>query len=288
MDLRRVLFGYTRDYDGFHILEQEAETVKDIFSLYLSGYSLKNIADYLTEQKIIYFQDKTTWNKNMVKRIIDNSVYCGNDNYPEIINEEIFTSAQKIKTESCSYSKEATSPEIDFLKSRVICSQCSGRVIRKKQKNGQFRWLCENQCKTGVKVYDQSLISALNACVTQIKNNPDNISPTHSAEVDGYSPSPAVTKLEKDINRLLEQKELSFKNISKLLIDSVSEKYACCSFVPDMDYISEICRLLNDYTRSSNDTSILEQVIYRVKVEKSGDISISFRNNAEWHNNQEK
>lgn len=287
MELRKVLFGYIRDYDGFHISESEADIVKEIFSLYISGVSLKNIADELTNRNIVYYQEKTEWNKSRIKRILENQHYCGDEDYPQIISSESFSKVQSIKAENCTYIKNDVLPEIDFLKSRVCCSQCGGRIIRKKQKNGNFRWLCENNCKIIRKNRDENLLLVFDDCISEVKNNPGLISTPEKDTVEGYTPSREVIRNEKEISRFLEQKSISFQNISKMILNGLTEKYACCSYEPDIQYTNKLCSLLSKYDEESPDVSILEMTIKKLMINKSGLITIVFRNNVEWHEKEE-
>ena len=54
------------------IIEREAEVVKNVFSLYVQGHSLKEIAERLNLLPISYAGDGREWDKNMVKRMLEN------------------------------------------------------------------------------------------------------------------------------------------------------------------------------------------------------------------------
>lgn len=288
MEVRKVLFGYSRDYNGFHILESEAEVVKEIYSSYISGASLKSIADELTKRNVVYYQEKTRWNKSLIKRILENIHYCGDEDYPQIISSESFSKAQSIKTDNCTYTKNEVIPEIEFLKSRVYCSQCGGSITRKKQKNGSFRWICENNCKITRKNRDEHLLSVFKECVSEVKNNSGLILPPEKDAEEAYAPSREVIRNEKEISRFLEQKSLTFQNISKMILNGLSDKFACCSYEPDIQYTNELCGMLSNYDDRSCDISILEMTILKVVINEAGLITIVFRNNVEWHEKEEK
>ena len=92
MSSRWVLYGYEKKENQFNISIPESVIVRKIFSLYINGSALKKIAEILTEQKVVYYEDKRHWNKNMVARIIENPHYVGDEEYPSIIDEETFKS----------------------------------------------------------------------------------------------------------------------------------------------------------------------------------------------------
>lgn len=74
---------------------KEFKAVVRIFEEYLNGSSLLQIAKLMEFEKIRYTADSDHWNKNMVKRIIENEKYLGTDKYPQIISEKFFTMANE-------------------------------------------------------------------------------------------------------------------------------------------------------------------------------------------------
>ena len=76
--LTPALLGYDKDEDGHLIInEDEAETVKVIFYLYLNGWSHKEIADLLTEYGRKTKLGNEVWNPTSIAGIIENERHCG-------------------------------------------------------------------------------------------------------------------------------------------------------------------------------------------------------------------
>ena len=70
--------GYTKGEDGNpQIVEEEAEIVKEIYNLYLSGISLSDIAEKLTDRGIPTPSGKTKWSVSTVRSILSNEKYKG-------------------------------------------------------------------------------------------------------------------------------------------------------------------------------------------------------------------
>ncbi len=70
--------GYDRGPDGeFVINEEQAETVKLIYSLFLQGKTPNNISTILTEQEVPTPANKKKWNDQCVARILQNEKYIG-------------------------------------------------------------------------------------------------------------------------------------------------------------------------------------------------------------------
>ena len=74
----KKLLGYRKGADGKpEIIPEEAETVRSIFSLYLDGYTLLNIAQILMDQKITTATGKSEWTKSAIQSILKNEKYVG-------------------------------------------------------------------------------------------------------------------------------------------------------------------------------------------------------------------
>lgn len=72
------LLGYDKDEDGNLIInEDEAETVKVIYYLYLNGFSISEIADLLTEYGRKTKLGNTEWNPGSIAGVIQNERHCG-------------------------------------------------------------------------------------------------------------------------------------------------------------------------------------------------------------------
>lgn len=282
MELRRVLFGYRQDHTGFHIDEEEAGIVRAIFASYISGDTMKAIASGLTDRGVLYYQNKSNWDNNMVKRILDNPNYCGCGDYPPIISTADYEQAASIK-ERKNYRKnqKSVTPAVSFLKTHVFCESCGNRVTRRNYQGRGFRWLCENQCTFGRKVLDEDLSSALDTCISQIKMDP-HLTEAPADATDPYTPSLAVRRAESELNHSLEQETLSFNSAARMVVAGLSEQYACCSFIPGQTYTDALNALIQGYDPAEADQSVLEIIIRRVTVDESGSVSIEFRNRAVW------
>lgn len=99
---RSIPFGYCMINGKYALNITESETVKEIFSNYIKGKSLKTIA---AEMRIPYNANKVVWNKNMVSRVLENKKYIGENGYPKIITQYEFEQAALIKAERTTYCK---------------------------------------------------------------------------------------------------------------------------------------------------------------------------------------
>lgn len=76
--LTPILLGYDHDDEGKLVINpKEAQTVKVIYYLYLNGYSLKEIAELLTEYGRETKLGNKEWNPSSLAAIIANERHCG-------------------------------------------------------------------------------------------------------------------------------------------------------------------------------------------------------------------
>jgi site-specific DNA recombinase len=75
---QRKCYGYQKDHDGnLTINEEEADVVRLIFKLYLSGYSILGIIRELEARKILSPTGKEHWYKGTVDNMLSNEKYIG-------------------------------------------------------------------------------------------------------------------------------------------------------------------------------------------------------------------
>ena len=99
-----IPYGYYYENGKLIINDDESLQVKNIFNLYLDGYSMKKISEILNEKKIPTKQNKY-WGSQTISTILKNPLYCGYLHWEEylqpgdhipIINKKIFNKVQKI------------------------------------------------------------------------------------------------------------------------------------------------------------------------------------------------
>lgn len=139
MSKNRVIpYGYEFVEGKFYVEKQEYEILISIINDYLNGSSYKTIAEKLTSNNVEYIANKTTWNKNMISRILKNEVYKGNEKYPQIIDEDTYNKVQSsIKPYVVKQNKEITQ-----IRKLMYC-YCGQRLEKRRSNLGKERWYCE-------------------------------------------------------------------------------------------------------------------------------------------------
>lgn len=126
---RVIPFGYCMKNGEITVDFKESKAVVKIFEEYLNGCSLLQIAKLMESEKIRYSEDSERWNKNMVKRIIENEKYLGNDKYPQIISEKFFNQANE-KRVSKATSVCMISEDLQEIRNLTYCSECGHKLSR--------------------------------------------------------------------------------------------------------------------------------------------------------------
>lgn len=279
MGSRFCLYGYAVENNKYIINENEARIVSEIFEKYLSGMTLKMIADELTERKIPYYKEKNTWNKNMVARIIENAHYIGDEEYPKIVDEDIFSRAFD-KKKSKGGTREKDTKEIKFLKTHTYCSSCGQRYIRKMiTHTKREKWFCENLCKTRKYIDDKAMFRSVLWLLNFVIENPGFIE-HRTTEAKSYIPDLDVMKKENELGYFVEQKTKDFQMLADEVLSIASLKFDCCSEFADAEYT----KAFKEYLESQGyidklDYQLLFDIVDKIMINAKGDISIRFVNN---------
>ena len=98
-------YGYAYNNGSLVVVSEEANVVKKMFEMYLHGYSLKEIEDWLNKSGI-KTKKGGSWGKKTVARILSNPIYCGyiewddilfKGEHQAIVSIEEFNEVQKLK-----------------------------------------------------------------------------------------------------------------------------------------------------------------------------------------------
>lgn len=275
--LRTIPFGYTVRFGKVAVHPTEATVVQQIFSLYIQGHTMKHIADDLIDRQIVYFQNEVRWNKNSVKRIIENEKYMGDSSCPAIVSTEVFRTANEKRIEKAR-EKADLSPSAACFKEICVCGQCDTRFKRINTWGSREKWMCASGCKTSRYIDDrcleQSALQAINTVVT----NPESLKTTTCS---AYTPTKEVLREENELLRLLEQPRISFAAASKSILCGTALRFGCCEYDT-----GEMTAVLQEAVAAFPTTDELnlvfvKQFIRKIKIYPNGKLTVVFFNGAE-------
>ena len=278
MGLRTILYGYRKDHLLFYIIPEEADVVHNIFREYISGKTMKSIADTLTAKKVVYYKDKCVWTKNAVCRILENEHYAGDLEYPAIISKEEYMTANAMKTDKGG-KREPDTPEIALLKRKMVCAECGHRYTRRKNYSGaRERWECPDHCKLTFFLDDKALFGKLTGMMNRVIDNPDLLKYQQRGE-ELYDPTLELIRQDREIDRMTEQKNPQFLPIKGAIYGAAANRYDCCR----IDYSKAITNKLIEYVKTlgkteTPDFAMIDRIIKTITVHSDGTLSIKFLN----------
>ncbi len=190
----RVPYGYKKinPEPKIHTLEivpAEAEVIRRIYELYLSGKGAKAIAGELNRLGIRP-QKSEYWENPSIKKILANPLYCGKikwkpKNGPEmlcdglhepIISEEVFQAAQEKRKTNPAAQVKNNDTFHNYYHNVLYCAHCGHQMKRRYiATSGQAHMLCVyRQCRgvtvsSTMQTVDESVISALTYRLAQLR-----------------------------------------------------------------------------------------------------------------------
>lgn len=88
--------GYDKDKNGrLVVVEFEAVIVRKIFELYLKGFGVRKIKNYLEENGIKTVTGKDVWSTSTIDRILSNEKYVGDVLMQKSFTEDFLTGKRK-------------------------------------------------------------------------------------------------------------------------------------------------------------------------------------------------
>lgn len=223
---RRIPFGYQMKNGEIVTEPRELYAVSKIFADYLKGKSLLEISRSMQEEQIPYHPGEDFgWNKNMVKRILENEKYLGTETYPQLISADIFHRANNKKI------KKATNicivpDELKKIRNITLCAECRKRLFR----NQNGTWNCKTyRCSEFEYVAtDQMILSAVLNILNSAIANPSLLDV--EAEMSVYTPNGEVVKQKNEISRLMDSTDIEYDRIKSAILELAELKYECCSY----------------------------------------------------------
>ena len=207
----------------------ESQAVKNIFKLYLNGKSMSELARQMSINQISYNGITFDWNKNMVKRILENEKYLGKDGYPVLIDSETFYHANARK-KSKATSVNEISEELKIIRSLTYCTECGHRLSRIGGNTQTDKWDCRNpECsRFNYRLTDNMIKDILLHILNAVIANPDLLDT--DSEISGYTPNIKVKCQQNEINRLMDNPEIDTEKAKTEILKLAELKYECCTY----------------------------------------------------------
>ena len=218
---RLYRYGYGLVLGKLSVIEKEAETVKKIFSDYISGKSLNDIVKSLMDNKVEYYMGKCFWCRSSVNRILSDERYIGGNGYPPIIAEEIYLKASEIKNSKKKHKTEKNEV-IEHIKNIFFCDVCGKKMNRVFFTQNLYRWYCKSNCKRKRAITDERLLKG----IVLAAEGADILRPieTYKATTVKLDTEETV-RYKREIERLSAEEKPNFNLIKKLVFEYSALKF---------------------------------------------------------------
>ena len=281
---RKIPFGYMMQNGEITTNPKEVLAVVTIFRSYLNGESLVDIAKAME----VPYNEGVAWNKNMVKRIIENEKYLGTDKYPQLIDEDTFRRANT-KKEKKALSLCVISEETQQVRNLTFCKECGHRLFRRGGNTRSEKWDCRNQrCyPLDYRLTDQMLIGAILNVLNSVIANPSLLE--CSAESSSYIPSGEVIRQQNEIRHMMDGAQLDYERTKSEILRLAQMQYECCTYSEKPQQTELLRSLLVGHEQlNSLDIGLLRSCVSRIWVSHFCTIEIELVNGTIIHNITER
>ena len=274
---RSIPFGYKMENGKIIINKAEADAVQFIFNEYANGLSLSKLAQLMTNGKTPYHNNSLLWNKNMIKRILENDKYCGTYEYPSIVSSELFKLVNSKKQAKVS-TVNPISENLSEIRNRMFCLECGEQFRRRGGNTRPERWDCKNaECKLNYRLTDKILMAEIIGILNKVIENPSLLE--RSTSDKSYQPNLEITRQNNEINRLMDSQEVDFDKAKEEILKLASMKYACCFYDEKISNTNKVKDILTKHNQLNEfNIDLFKAVVSQIRVGHNHVILVEFVN----------
>ena len=270
MSKKRVFpFGYQMREGQIMVNPQEAELVLEIFEQYRQGKTTPELAASAMLQGIPYREGTAGWNKNMVCRILDDSRYMGSEEYPPIVEQELYQSVRIRR--AAGRKKEAVLPK--EVREKIVCPRCGRTLCRTACRHEKVNWGCPNCGWESGWWEDGQLIQQITVILNRLIQEPALAA---GAASKGDTLSVDAMRLSREINRKLGDPKANDGELLQLIQQCAQEKYRVCT-ANEWETQSLAKHLAGQQPGETLDTALFEKIVKSVQI-SGGQISLQLVN----------
>ena len=271
------------------VYEEHRRLVEQIFTDYDNGISALRIAKELKEKGVKNANDKVSWTHASIGRILENHNYLGTEDYPQIIDKELFDRVQQkreqVRIEGSRGKHRPNKKERLIFSGVLICAECGCpyshfQPSHKKERYGIPKWKCKNyiyqnrvSCSGGF-ISDRQVEEVCIRSINRLIQNPEL---TLKYEKKEQQVSPEYRRLTR---RIEEAEDMEADEMMELLFRQASERYKTLE-IRDEDIKAEEMRevLAGREKIEEFDEELYRKLIKQILVYKDNTVRVIFKNN---------
>ena len=274
MRKRNIPFGYQYQNGVLAAHPQESQTVQAVFEAYLSGEPLSKIAAHLTAKLVEYLPGRWQWDKARVKRILDNSRYMGEGDFPKIITEKQFQMAHQ-KKESANTNRQPLDEDVKLFKGLTHCHHCGGVMVRRMDSRMEHpvTWKCP-QCGYFLPLPDEEFKQRVFLLQKKLADKP-LLAEKEEDEIPVTSME--ARRLTNEIYRKLDSGIYSEDELVDLALQCAAKNYEA---ITSAQHITDrlTATLLHAGPLSAFDRELFQRTVSEIHLTRKGEILLKLQN----------
>lgn len=280
MSNRYVAFGYEITDGKISVIESEKTITENIFSMYVNQKSFSEIAERMNFAGIPYNNDGRNWNKNMIKRIIENRKYLGEDGYPAIIAKETFECANRLKMKKHTIPSDEEKERNDMYHEKLKCSVCGEKLIKYKGKKVAGKtssyWKCKSpECGCG-SVNENRIEKMLSDIINKIA---ESLEITCEQQDDVREPSGEEIIMTNEILKMMSTPSAELTDIIDSVRSIAELRFRKCVSQDYKAIDNRILKELSIHAKSDKiDTRLINSIVRKIRLYPDKTIDIELIN----------
>ncbi len=265
--IRYLPFGYRIANGNYEIVQEERQLVRQIFSQYLEGSSLLQLAEMAQRSGIPYRENAARWNKNMIARMLDDTRYWQDHRLPPLVDGETTAAVTQLRR------KKATPPcPIQAVRSKLICCDCGGALLRVSKNAPRIRWDCKTCGRRFGPVTDRELLAAIQVRLEALCQEPSLAEIPHLQQP---ALSMEAMRLTHEIQHALIEREVDTTQVLGLIHQCAAEKYKACTLGGSDHITINLKRLLE---KPPPWEELLERTVRKIVLQPECDVHLQLVN----------
>lgn len=281
MNRKVTVYGYRFTEGILQIAPEQSRIVQEIFSVYNSGVPVSRLKDHIEELEI---------NRVRLSDMLSDRRYLGNENFPQIIDQELFEAVQQRKKER----RKAVGKEQHYLYhkeqfllgDKIKCGEC-GSAYHCYKHGELWRWDCSKRLVKGrvtcrnQHIQEEQGKELFMQAVTKMKNHPERLRKitVHRTRRNGR-----LEALEREIEMLKNSGTTEVEELLELIYKKASLQYETADDGGAAYYAKKIEDLIQQYKEQPEektfDKDLFDAIIEAITIYKDGRVVFTLKNGA--------
>ena len=282
MNRKVTVYGYQFIDGMLQTDEEQSRMVQEIFNVYNSGIPVSRLKDHIEGLEI---------NRVKLNDMLSDKRYMGNENFPKIIEPELFEAVQQMKEERRkAIGKEQSYiyyKEYFLLGDKMKCGECGSEYHCYKHGDKQI-WDCSKRIVKGrvhcrnQRIQEDQIKELFMQAVTKMKNHPEKI-----RKITVYGSKRNIRRLqatEHEIELLKNDSDHNIDELLKLIYKRASLQYEDADDGRAVYYTQKIEDLMQQHKEQPEektfDKDLFDSIMEAITIYKDGRVVFTLKNGA--------